>query len=88
VILGTCDLALAYRSPAAEEQVGLLVRCKVVVQETAEESDMVSITNSRAMFALEDNVEVTPVAEEADAGLRRFFDAIATASVSPRSTEV
>jgi hypothetical protein len=49
-----------------------------VVQETAKGGVIVSITDPRAMFALVDNADVAPVAEEANTRLRRVIDAIAS----------
>lgn len=85
MILGACNPALAYRALAAEPHIGLLLPCNVVVQETDEGSVVVSIASARAMFARVDNTDVAPVAEEADARLRRVFDAIASGSGAPRS---
>jgi hypothetical protein len=49
-----------------------------VVQETASLGVVVSIVDPRAMFALVDNTDASPVAEEANTRLRRVMDAIAS----------
>jgi uncharacterized protein (DUF302 family) len=78
VILGACNPKLAHQALSAEPHIGLLLPCNVVVQETAEGSIIVSIADPRAMFALVDNTDVAPVAEEAYARLRRVLDTISS----------
>jgi len=82
VILGACNPALAHRALEAEPQIGLLLPCNVVVQEAANGVVIISIADPRAMFALVDNANMDPVAEEADTRLRRVFNAIAGTQAS------
>jgi len=76
MILGACNPDLAHRALAAESPIGLLLPCNVVVQEAPEGGVIVSIVDSRAMFAMVDNPAVAPVAEEADERLHRVLDAL------------
>ena len=78
VILGACNPSLAHQALGAEPHIGLLLPCNVVVQEMADRGVVVSIADPRAMFALVDNTDVAPVAEEANMRLRRVFDAMAS----------
>ena len=71
VILGACNPHLAHRALAADPQIGLLLPCNVVVQETPDGEALVSILDPRAMSTLSGNAAIAPVAEEADQRLRR-----------------
>lgn len=73
VILGACNPPLAHQALSSEPQIGLLLPCNVVVQEAPEGGVTVSIADPQAMFALVENPAVKPVAQEADARLRRVI---------------
>ena len=75
VILGACNPDLAHRALVAEPQIGLLLPCNVVVQETPG-GVLVSIADPKAMFMMVDNPSLAPIAEEADLRLRRVIDAL------------
>ena len=73
IILGACNPPLAHKALSAEPQIGLLLPCNVVVQETAGGGVTVSIADPRAMFSLVNNPRLMPVVEEADQRLRRVI---------------
>ena len=74
-ILGACNPTLAHRALVAEPQIGLLLPCNVVVQDDPD-GVLVSIADPRAMFAMVENPALAPVADEADARLRRVIAAL------------
>jgi len=74
-ILGACNPQLAHRALEAEPQIGLLLPCNVVVQET-DGGSTVSIADPRTMFSLVDNQDLEPVVREADERLRRVLAAL------------
>ena len=76
VILGACNPPLAKQALESESQIGLLLPCNVVVQQTGDDEVSVSIADPKAMFTLVDNPRVAPVAEEAEARLRRVMLAL------------
>jgi uncharacterized protein (DUF302 family) len=76
VILGACNPSLAHRALVAEPQIGLLLPCNVVVQEADGGKVLVSIADSKAMFTMVDNPAMAPIADEADARLRRVMKAL------------
>jgi uncharacterized protein (DUF302 family) len=76
VILGACNPPLAKRALDAEPDIGLLLPCNVVVQESGDEEIAVSIADPKAMFTLTGNADIVPVAADADARLRRVLGAL------------
>ncbi len=75
VILGACNPQLAKQALDGDPEIGLLLPCNAVVQE-APEGIAVSIGDPKAMFSLVDNASVAPVAQEAEARLRRVVAAL------------
>jgi uncharacterized protein (DUF302 family) len=77
VILGACNPSLARQALEAESQIGLLLPCNVVVQET-DGGALVSIADPKAMFTVVHNPSVAPVASEAEHRLRRVVQALSS----------
>jgi uncharacterized protein (DUF302 family) len=75
-ILGACNPTLAHKALGAEPQIGLLLPCNVVVQETDQGDILASIIDPKAMFALVENPELKAVAEEADERLSRVVESL------------
>lgn len=73
VILGACNPSLAHRALTADDNIGLLLPCNVVVAET-EDGAEVSYARPRQMLEISGNEDVMPVAEEAEELLARAFD--------------
>lgn len=73
VILGACNPPLAKQALEAEPEIGLLLPCNVVVQETTAGDVEVTIADPKAMFAMVDNDRVAPVAEDVERRLRRVL---------------
>ncbi len=77
VILGACNPPLAYRALTAETEVGLLLPCNVIVYETAAGESVVSaIAPLAAMAVVPGNNELSQVATEVDAKLRRVLNTL------------
>jgi uncharacterized protein (DUF302 family) len=76
LILGACNPQLAHRALQAENQLGLLLPCNVVVQSIGGKT-VVSAVNARQMLALVGNPQLEEVARDADARLQAVIDGIA-----------
>ncbi|TRW44084.1 DUF302 domain-containing protein [Georgenia yuyongxinii] len=76
VILGACNPALAHRALLAEDSVGLLLPCNVVVRATGADRTVVEALDPAVMVGLTGNEALTPVAEEAAARLRAVLGAL------------
>jgi len=72
-ILGACNPQLAHRALMAEPQIGLLLPCNVVVQETADKGVLISIADPGTMQSLVENPDLDPVVEEAFDRLDRVY---------------
>jgi uncharacterized protein (DUF302 family) len=70
VILGACNPPLAYRALSAEDTIGLMLPCNVVVAETSSGSE-VAIARPSVMMTVADAEGLEAVAEEAQARLER-----------------
>ncbi|MFQ6132816.1 MAG: DUF302 domain-containing protein [Armatimonadota bacterium] len=76
VILGACNPPLAHRALSAEDQVGLLLPCNVIVYE-AEAGTAVQALNPLAMGQFFTAPEVQAVAQEAYGRLQRSLASLA-----------
>jgi uncharacterized protein (DUF302 family) len=74
-ILGACNPALAHRALSADPYIGLLLPCNVIVMK-AGDGTTVSIADPRAMFRIVDRPDVAPIADEAEAKLKRAFERV------------
>jgi uncharacterized protein (DUF302 family) len=75
VILGACNPPFAYKALQAEEQVGLLLPCNVIVYEKSGRT-VVAAFDPMSMTKLLDNESIKPVAEEVKRRLQRIIDAM------------
>jgi uncharacterized protein (DUF302 family) len=75
-ILGTCNPVLARQALEAEPQIGLLLPCNVLVQESDDGGSIVSVVDPKAMFKLVNNPALDPIMQEAESRLRRVMDAL------------
>lgn len=64
VILGACNPKLAHKALQGEPQIGLLLPCNVVIQET-DGGALVSFADPKAMFELVQDSPIEEVAAEA-----------------------
>ena len=75
-ILGACNPSLAFQAVSAEEEIGLLLPCNVLVREDAEGGVHVSFMDPEAVMGLVGNPGVEPLAGDVKQRLERVLDAI------------
>ncbi|HTS79925.1 MAG TPA: DUF302 domain-containing protein [Myxococcaceae bacterium] len=75
LILGACNPQLAHRALTVEPGVGLVLPCNVVVSE-GPRGAVVQVIKPEAMLGFIGRKELEPIAQEADARLRRALDQV------------
>ena len=81
VILGACNPKLAFRALSAEEDLGLLLPCNVVVYEE-DGGSVIGIVNPGMMSSFTDNPVVAEIAVEAGKYLESALEAVASTEAS------
>lgn len=76
VILGACNPPLAHKALTAEETVGLLLPCNVVVYENDNKETVVGVFDPLMIGQVSDNKELHAIADEVRSKLERVFDAL------------
>jgi uncharacterized protein (DUF302 family) len=76
IILGACNPKLAYQGLQAEQELGLLLPCNVIVYDNGDETSTVSIVDPVQMLGVVDNPALQPVADEANSRLRRVLTSL------------
>lgn len=71
-ILGACNPPFAHKALLAEEQIGLLLPCNVIVYEE-EGRSVVSAFDPLSMMKMMDNKEIGSIAEEVGSKLREVI---------------
>ncbi|MCK4719104.1 DUF302 domain-containing protein [bacterium] len=76
IILGACNPPFAYRALTAEDKIGLMLPCNVIVQETPDgKTEVAAIDPVASMIAVE-NVELPPIAEKIRSKLQLVIDSV------------
>lgn len=76
-ILGACNPPFALQAVQAEEGIGVLLPCNVVVRARAEGGSRVFLTDVHAMFSLVKRDDIQPIADEVARRLGVVADALA-----------
>ena len=72
-ILGACNPQYAYRALQAENKIGTMLPCNVIVQETSDGTVEVSAVNPLASMQAVENPELGALAEEVTEKLKRVI---------------
>jgi len=75
IILGACNPPNAYKAILAEENIGLMLPCNVIVYEKGSKT-VLSIIRPTVAMQMIDNVELQKLAEAVEGQLKKAFDAI------------
>ena len=75
IILGACNPPNAYKAILAEENIGLMLPCNVIVYEKGSKT-VLSVIRPTVAMQMVDNVELQKVAEAVEGQLKKSFDAI------------
>ena len=75
-ILGACNPPFAYRALQAEDKIGVLLPCNVIVQESAGGAVEVSAMDPAEAMGMIDNSELKSVAGEVRSRLQRVIDSV------------
>jgi uncharacterized protein (DUF302 family) len=75
IILGACNPPFAYNALQAEEQIGLLLPCNVIVYEK-EGKTIVGVFDPMSLAKLVENDALRSIAEDIAAKLRRVLNAL------------
>jgi uncharacterized protein (DUF302 family) len=76
VILGACNPPLAHRALSAEEEIGLLLPCNVIVYEAGPGKSKVAMLDPGMMVQMTSNETLADVAREARERLEKALDAL------------
>jgi uncharacterized protein (DUF302 family) len=75
LILGACNPDLAHQALLAEEDIGLLLPCNVVVYD-GDGKTILSIVKPSIAMGMVDNPDLSRAAAEVEAKLKRVFDSV------------
>jgi uncharacterized protein (DUF302 family) len=74
IILGACNPPLAYKALQAEDKIGVMLPCNVIVQETGDGKVEVSAVDPIASMQAINNPGLRDLAEEVQGKLRKVID--------------
>jgi uncharacterized protein (DUF302 family) len=75
-ILGACNPSLAHKALSAEDKIGVMLPCNVIVQERAEGGSELAAIDPRAAMQRVGNPALAAVAEEVAERLARALQAV------------
>ncbi len=75
IILGACNPPNAYQAILAEENIGLMLPCNVIVYEKSGKT-VLSVIRPTVAMQMVDNVELRKIAPAVEVQLKKAFDAV------------
>jgi uncharacterized protein (DUF302 family) len=75
IILGACNPPNAYKAILAEENIGLMLPCNIIVYEKGSKT-VLSVIRPTVAMQMIDNVELHKISEAVEGPLKKVFDAV------------
>lgn len=72
-ILGACNPPFAHKAISAEDKIGILLPCNVIVQETQDNKIEIAIMNPIVAMQSVKNEKLGPIAEEVSGKLQKVY---------------
>ena len=79
LILSACNLPLAHRAIKAEDAIGSMLLCNVVIQEHGDGCVEISVVDPACTLGTINHVEMISIAQELQSQVRKFMDDIESA---------
>jgi len=76
VILGSCNPSNAHKAILAEENIGLMLPCNVIIYENDDKKTVLSIIRPTVAMEMIGNDELRNIAENVEKQLKRVFDSV------------
>ena len=73
-ILGACNPPFAYKALSAEDKLGVMLPCNIIVQEKEDGKVEVSAINPMVSMQSVNNPELLPIAEQVSSALQRVIE--------------
>jgi uncharacterized protein (DUF302 family) len=75
-ILGACNPPFAYQALQAEDKIGLMLPCNVIIQEKGDGKSEVSAIDPRVSMQAIDNPRLKEIAEQVRSKLKKVMDSL------------
>ncbi len=76
IILEACNPAFAYRSLMAEENIGIMLPCNIVIKENSDETISISVVNPVSVMQGVDNEEMKNIAKQIQLKLKNALEKV------------
>lgn len=76
IILGACNPPNAYAALQAEEDIGLMLPCNVILYEAKEQTTTVAVIKPSAAMGMIENKALEEVAQKVENALQQVFDEV------------
>ncbi len=82
LVLGVCDPVNACKAIMAEEDIGLMLPCNVIVYESCDGGTRVAVIRPTAVMQMIDNLDLHRIAKDVERRLKNVIDALQPVAVA------